>query len=661
MLSIQIKNGVVHLKIISLFLLLLTASASNIYAELIWPLDIEIEQSASFAESRGLRLHAGIDLRTRRQTGFPIRAIDDGYISRVSVQFRGYGYAVYLNHPQRDFMVVYAHLRNFADPLGTYIQDKLDKKGARHGINDFFGPDRFPVKKGQIIGWSGDTGSGPPHLHFEMRTLDNVPVAPAKFGYRPPDNIFPRMHNLYIEPMSYASVINNSFLPQTIKTERINRESYRFSAIPVVIGEIALKVGVSDWSAVGNVFGVEKINLIVNNEKLIERLFHRFSYAESRQAPWVYDYFKTSIRTTGYVYNLFKWPFETIGFASNYPAWSGIISVSPDKKQTHDIVINAIDYGHNAVRLTGQIQSANTESEKTIDQGIIKHFSFDKVKQTTHSLISIGHAKNTYRLKHGTIICTDHAGQKHEIPCIINGNRIELAFPHKKVWQQGAWIDNQRVLPESVFITPSGGNVAMEQGANAVFNNNSVHFPIFATVRQVNINPPSGGTTNSPLPPLSSIWKLSPDNRVFDQDVQLMIKPESHTEVPVKLGIYRVSDSGRYSHAGGSFKDGFLSLNTRTGGRFVILKDLIPPTLKYARTKNHFHLGRVWAFSVSDIGKGVNYLSARATVNGNDTEVYSDPDKREIYVVQPSGQGRRRVLLHVDDYAQNTGTIDVTF
>jgi hypothetical protein len=122
-------------KIVALILSLFLATAGQAVQ---WPLDIEIDTSASFAEFRGFRFHAGIDLRTQRRNGLPVRAMADGYVSRIKIQFRGFGYALYVDHPELQVRSVYAHLQDFAPPVGDVAREKLQKMQARHGIDEFF-------------------------------------------------------------------------------------------------------------------------------------------------------------------------------------------------------------------------------------------------------------------------------------------------------------------------------------------------------------------------------------------------------------------------------------------------------------------------------------------------------------------------------------------
>lgn len=99
--------------------------------------------------------HTGIDFSTKINS--PVFASADGVVDFASMgQNGGYGGLIKLTHAF-GFKTYYAH---------------LNATKVRYG--DF-------VKKGQIIGYTGNTGvSTAPHLHYEIRFL-NMPIDPKNF------------------------------------------------------------------------------------------------------------------------------------------------------------------------------------------------------------------------------------------------------------------------------------------------------------------------------------------------------------------------------------------------------------------------------------------------------------------------------------------------
>lgn len=671
MTGISFRFGVLSLK--KLFLPLLIAvwslvSFSAVFAEEpLWPLSIEISQSSSFAEFRGMRFHAGIDLRTQQKNGLPVRAIADGFVSRASVQFRGYGYALYIDHPQMNTRVVYGHLQDFTGDLKTYIDGKLKKMGQRHGINDFFKADRFPVKRGQIVALSGETGMGPSHLHFEMRTLNDEPVAPARYGFRPADSIFPVYHSLYLEPLAHAAVIDGSFLPVRYSLKSKGKGSWVLPETPEISGRTGMQLGISDTNGAGNRYGVEKITFSGNGRVLLERTFHQYSYDDNRQCPWVYDFFKCSQKNTGYVYNLFKWPFDTLPFAAGSTPWSGSITDDLFADRRLEFKVDAADFGGNSIVLGGQILNQSADFSRAFTAADLETFKFVQTVQTTFSLIAVGETAGPRQSRKsagplfGRVAVNDADGKAVELNCILSGGRAEIAFPKEKRWERGAWLQDRRILPATAFVGTAGGKVAQEDGGSVQFPEGCLNFPVFAAMHRVDLAPAAGGNgKRGYLKPFSAVWQFSPDDVVFNDEATLSILPENFSGDIKKLGVYGVSEPGSYWHNGEKVDGRALVFTSRTGGRFVILEDLLAPELKYSGQGTDYHLGKCYIFKVSDIGKGIDYLSASASVNGKAAEVYSDPDKSEVYVVRPATGKPHKITLTIRDQAGNIASVNKT-
>ena len=172
------------------------------------PVDIPIQLSGTFAELRGTHFHAGIDIKTQQKEGLILRAVADGHVSRIKIQQGGYGKAVYINHPNGTTSV-YAHLQRYGDQIIPLVRKKQYEQ-KKCTVSFYLEPDQIQVKKGEIIGYSGNTGSSfGPHLHFELRDSANqIPINPLGNGIAVADIQSPIIQQL----MGYAidGVINRS-------------------------------------------------------------------------------------------------------------------------------------------------------------------------------------------------------------------------------------------------------------------------------------------------------------------------------------------------------------------------------------------------------------------------------------------------------------------
>jgi len=133
----------------------------------VWPTDASHNLSSNFGEFRSTGYHMGLDIKTNEKEGYPVYAIESGYISRMVANFTGFGKGLYLT--TRDgATAVYGHLSHFSPLLEKRLA--REQTAARsYIINLYFKEDEFPVKKGDIIGYTGNTGSSTgPHLHFEI-------------------------------------------------------------------------------------------------------------------------------------------------------------------------------------------------------------------------------------------------------------------------------------------------------------------------------------------------------------------------------------------------------------------------------------------------------------------------------------------------------------
>ena len=164
-----------------------------------WPLDLESRYlTSNFMERRPGRWHAGLDLKTETVTGFPVLAVEDGWISRIRAEAGAYGRVVYLvGNSGKTY--VYAHLERFSDVVREYVDADRERHG-RYRVRLTLAADDLRVTAGQVLGLSGQSGTSGPHLHFEVRDDRQRPLNPLDWGFAMIDTFAPLIRQVTAHP-----------------------------------------------------------------------------------------------------------------------------------------------------------------------------------------------------------------------------------------------------------------------------------------------------------------------------------------------------------------------------------------------------------------------------------------------------------------------------
>ncbi len=261
------------------------------------PVNIPIKLAGTFGELRTGHFHAGIDIKTNGVSGEIIKSISDGYVSRIKISANGYGHAIYLTHPN-NITSVYGHLSKYNPKLKKYLK-KYQYEHQTFEVNIILKPDEFPVKKGDIIGFSGNTGGTMgPHLHFELRNTSNQhPINPLLFNFNITDNIPPKIYYLACYPIDKNSFINNKN-KKIIIPAKLVENTYKIVGFNKLELSGNIGFGIETYDYINNSrnkCGVNTIELAINKKTIFEYQINEFDFSETRYINSHIDYAEKEI------------------------------------------------------------------------------------------------------------------------------------------------------------------------------------------------------------------------------------------------------------------------------------------------------------------------------------------------------------------------------
>ncbi|MBL0329989.1 MAG: M23 family metallopeptidase [Bacteroidetes bacterium] len=258
------------------------------------PVDTALTLAGNFGEIRPNHFHAGFDIRTNNREGMPIYAVADGYISRIKISAFGYGKAIYVTHPN-GYTSVYGHLKDFDNDVQTFTT-KIQYLKESYEIDTALAPTTLPIKKGELIGISGNTGgSQGPHLHFEIRdTKTEMPINPYYFGYLIADTVKPRITQIAVYPMNDNSRIFGKGFGSSKKIAPVYKKgkyTYLKQDSVTVSGQIGFGIECYDTETKStNKNGVFSIELQSGGKRIYYHELETFTFENSRYVNAHIDY-----------------------------------------------------------------------------------------------------------------------------------------------------------------------------------------------------------------------------------------------------------------------------------------------------------------------------------------------------------------------------------
>jgi murein DD-endopeptidase MepM/ murein hydrolase activator NlpD len=332
------------------------------------PLDIPISLAGNFGELRPNHYHMGFDLKTDHHENLAVHAAADGYIAHIKIDESGFGRAIYINHPN-GFTTVYGHLNAFMPALDAWLKQQQYLQESWRIFLDV-PPNLFPVKKGDFIAYSGNTGgSQGAHLHFEIRgTADDINRNPMLFGLPLDDNTKPTISRLALYDRRL------SVYEQSPKLIPIKKSADGYTSISPVItvtsSAVSFAISASDTQTGSlNPNGIFEADIFDNDKPVIGLQMDKISYDNTRNVNAHIDY-KTRANHGPFLQQLFLLP----GYLNSiYKPVSGNGLIDISDGAVHDIKIYVKDAYYNTSLLQTKVKYSGNPSALAVFTGKMFH------------------------------------------------------------------------------------------------------------------------------------------------------------------------------------------------------------------------------------------------------------------------------------------------
>ncbi|MEP0369233.1 MAG: M23 family metallopeptidase [Cyclobacteriaceae bacterium] len=581
--------------------------------------------AGTMGELRSSHFHAGIDVKTGGQIGLPVYAAANGYVWRVRVATGGYGKAIYLRHPNGT-TTVYAHLDKFEPKLAQHI---LETQYKEESFTVQLFPDKtlFPVKKGDIIAYSGNTGSSSgPHLHFEIRDANQNILDPLLYGFDEiVDTQSPLLKRIGFVTLDKEARVNKTFGRydfEVIKTAKLFTTRTPIS----LSGKIGVEIYAYDrQDGVWSKNGISEITMKIDGDTVFSQLKSNLSFSKQRNILTHMDY--AAYKEKGLKYN----------------------KLFVDDGNTHDIYMTPSP-GFDFNDSTHLIQIYLKDSYGNISTFETKVNNHKIVYPPNPEIKDFEVFRNFLHFK------AEHTGEPNLIQLYLGQAFVELT-PYRTDKRNAYYLwDLREGLPDSVNFCgevmstgifaeiPSNTETAFyNHASDLLFDKRSLFDTLYLRFEK------SFDTTLQ----LEIFTFLHPDVPL-KSSVEITLKPEESypDSTAAVYSVYR----NRLNYMGGEWSDGSITFKTRDLVSYTISQDTIPPVI----SPTIINKDNVY-FKINDEKSGIK--SYRATINGAFVLMNYEPKKKLIW----SEKFHKNIpfvgefVLEVEDNTGNKSTYKKTF
>lgn len=579
-----------------------------------WPLDLPRVLTSSFGEYRPGRFHAGIDLRTGG-IGQPVYSAADGHVTRVRCSPWGYGKAVYVQFADGN-SAVYAHLDDYSDALRAYVRAE-QHKAASYTVDLYPAANLFPVKKGELIAKSGQTGIGAPHLHYELRDASGQPVNPRKLNLSWPDAVPPVIDKVVIVPGGPDALLDGGMKPLVRKVTRGEDGKLRVAPLRAR-GPIGFGADLHDPGEGGYTLGVHELHAMTGGTPFFTMRHDYVSYDNNKNGAVAYH---PLMKDEGRFLLTYRWPGNVCPSYTQTPG-EGWLTVGD---APIEVTLRAVDFYGNACEVLVPITPMPSGEPQPPAQGVA----------------SPGHLDLTYLGQHLLLEVT-FDGPETETP------KLKLHTP------TGAFEYTFRRVDASHFalaVEPVASGLHRCEVLHPRLSNATRDVEVFlrgqardAALGELHVSVPANGpygllplrayeaseSRASTLTRHGKVYTVWPKDAPLDQAITLRLPAPAGIAQPSRAHVYRVSGSG-WSRLDTTRTAAGYEVKTSSLGSFAILEDTRPPTLAKVLPEDNYtaqtRRPKIEA-QIADDGSGVETIDVR--LDGQWLLTAYDPERARI-------------------------------
>lgn len=567
--------------------------------------------AGTVGEIRGSHFHTGIDVKTGGRTGLPIYAVANGHISRIKVSASGYGYALYMKHPNGTFSV-YAHLEAFDPKIAEWVLKEQYRKKSFE-VDIFPEINQFQFKSGDIIGYSGNTGSSSgPHLHFEIRDANHQPIDVLKLGFKEiRDNIAPIVKKVAFITLDDSARVNGFF--GRYEFDLIKTQSWYQTKEPIHLqGNVGVEIYSYDpMDGIPNKNGIVKTIFQLDGDTLFSEHKEFFSFGKQRNVLVHYNYpaYKKGSRKFNRLY---------LSDGNEHTIYS-TVNRGINFSDQREILIHTSDSYENT-SLTRIL--LNTEK-------VIK-------KPKLYTPEQIGNYLHFKSSQQASIMLDEWANVE---PYNQSGDSQFYLWDLRKGTPKSLFIDGETIPTHLVGLLPSSQEISYVQPE---FLLNLKHRSLFDTL-YLGFEKEIDSTRDielfhfkNPTQPIRS-----------NMEITLNTKGKYNQE---KASVYSVFGK-RFNFMGGEWATDQITFSTRDLVSYTILEDSIPPSIELKMANPD-----MLKFRIDDELSGIK--SFKATINGEFVLMHYEPKRKLVWSekLNKNIPFRGRFMLEVIDNSNN-GTI----